>query len=245
VTEQHHPACVPGTDPNAGAAHEFLSELRTRIAVQPLPYQHGAERQALESLWQLFVQAREAMKKYPGCSDFASRVTQALNVDVRPVTAKWDRARGEGRLDSRDGADEFRADLLDVQDKLRRLAAALRTMAYGAAAGAADQLAPPVFTPTQLDELCADLDFGIIPGQLIEPQVASEINAAEANEVRTRRNHYRLDTKPGKNAIGLALSGGGIRSATFCLGVVQVLAQRGMLKEVDFLSTVSGGGYTG
>ena len=26
------------------------------------------------------------------------------------------------------------------------------------------------------------------------------------------------------NAVGLALSGGGIRSATFCLGVVQVLA---------------------
>ena len=44
---------------------------------------------------------------------------------------------------------------------------------------------------------------------------------------------------------GLRLSGGGIRSATFCLGVTQVLAARGLLKDVDFLSTVSGGGYTG
>ena len=49
----------------------------------------------------------------------------------------------------------------------------------------------------------------------------------------------------GHDAIGLALSGGGIRSATFSLGVVQVLAEKGFLKEVDFLSTVSGGGYTG
>ena len=245
MTQPHDPTRVPDTNPNAGAAHEFLSELRTRIAVQPLPYQHGAERQALESLWQLFVQAREAMKKYPGCSDFASQVTQALNVDVRPVTAKWDRARGEGRLDSRDGADEFRADLLDVQEKLRQLATALRTMAYGAAAGSPDKLSPPVFTETELDALCADLPFGIQPGRLIDAQRVTQINDVEALEVRTRRGKYEIDTPEGKNAVGLALSGGGIRSATFCLGVVQVLAQKGLLKDVDFLSTVSGGGYTG
>ena len=47
------------------------------------------------------------------------------------------------------------------------------------------------------------------------------------------------------NPIGLAISGGGIRSATFALGVIQRLAQTGMLREVDYLSTVSGGGYTG
>jgi len=45
--------------------------------------------------------------------------------------------------------------------------------------------------------------------------------------------------------VGLALSGGGIRSATFCLGVLQGLAERGILKHVDYLSTVSGGGYIG
>ena len=47
------------------------------------------------------------------------------------------------------------------------------------------------------------------------------------------------------NAVGLGLSGGGIRSATFCLGVTQVLAEKNLLKDVDFLSTVSGGGYVG
>ncbi|OQY97768.1 MAG: hypothetical protein B6D35_14130 [Candidatus Brocadia sp. UTAMX2] len=45
--------------------------------------------------------------------------------------------------------------------------------------------------------------------------------------------------------VGLALSGGGIRSATFNLGVLQVLAEHGALKHVDYLSTVSGGGYIG
>lgn len=44
---------------------------------------------------------------------------------------------------------------------------------------------------------------------------------------------------------GLALSGGGIRSATFSLGVLQVLAREGLLKGFHYLSTVSGGGYTG
>lgn len=44
---------------------------------------------------------------------------------------------------------------------------------------------------------------------------------------------------------GLALSGGGIRSATFNLGVLQALAGGHKLRRVDFLSTVSGGGYIG
>ncbi|MFZ1326026.1 MAG: patatin-like phospholipase family protein [Candidatus Contendobacter sp.] len=45
--------------------------------------------------------------------------------------------------------------------------------------------------------------------------------------------------------IGLALSGGGIRSATFCLGVLRGLAKNGVLRHFDYLSTVSGGGYIG
>ena len=44
---------------------------------------------------------------------------------------------------------------------------------------------------------------------------------------------------------GLCLSGGGIRSATFSLGILQEFERRGLLNRVDFLSTVSGGGYLG
>jgi len=43
----------------------------------------------------------------------------------------------------------------------------------------------------------------------------------------------------------LCLSGGGIRSATFALGVIQGLAHLSLLNRFDYLSTVSGGGYIG
>ena len=47
------------------------------------------------------------------------------------------------------------------------------------------------------------------------------------------------------NMWGLVFSGGGVRSATFNLGVLQGLAKLGLLKKFDYLSTVSGGGYIG
>src|SRR5438046_4628540 len=43
----------------------------------------------------------------------------------------------------------------------------------------------------------------------------------------------------------LCFSGGGIRSATFGLGVLQGLARCGLLGKFHYLSTVSGGGYIG
>jgi hypothetical protein len=48
-----------------------------------------------------------------------------------------------------------------------------------------------------------------------------------------------------KAVIGMAFSGGGIRSATFNLGVLQALEKRGCLRYIDYLSTVSGGAYIG
>lgn len=51
------------------------------------------------------------------------------------------------------------------------------------------------------------------------------------------------DFRPG--LVGLAFSGGGIRSSTFNLGIVQGLHKAGLFECVDYLSTVSGGGYVG
>ena len=54
-----------------------------------------------------------------------------------------------------------------------------------------------------------------------------------------------------KDLTGIALSGGGMRSASFCLGVLQGLDALSedhdprVLDAVDYLSTVSGGGYIG
>jgi hypothetical protein len=225
--------------PDQLAAHDLLSELRTRIATQPLPYQYGVEARALESLWQIFGLAREAMKEHPGCREFARITTHMLNVDLRPVTAKWHRAFEAGVLNSKDGANEFRADLNDVRTKLVDFVERLQIMAYG-------EYVPDAVTPDVLDDdeiaRCFEpVRFGIDTSQT----GAAGINASEAAEVANRRRAAGLAGDATSDAVGLALSGGGIRSATFCLGVLQVLAARGMMKDFDFLSTVSGGGYTG
>lgn len=46
-----------------------------------------------------------------------------------------------------------------------------------------------------------------------------------------------------KDTLGLALSGGGYRSAIFCYGVLQGLHSIGVLQRVDYLSAVSGGSW--
>jgi predicted acylesterase/phospholipase RssA len=71
----------------------------------------------------------------------------------------------------------------------------------------------------------------------------------ESQQVETSRT-LRLARNPQRPAaqeslIGLAFSGGGIRSATFNLGVLQALAKKKLLRSLDYVSTVSGGGYIG
>ncbi|HEX2012568.1 MAG TPA: patatin-like phospholipase family protein [Roseateles sp.] len=65
--------------------------------------------------------------------------------------------------------------------------------------------------------------------------------------VRARRAALYGNHAPpeGDGLWGLALSGGGIRSATFCFGLIKALAREGALLRFDLMSTVSGGGYIG
>ena len=84
----------------------------------------------------------------------------------------------------------------------------------------------------------------------------NEIFPAEIEEVRRRRRNAD-DERPLADAgkvtpphtdndlNGLAFSGGGIRSAAFCLGIVQQLIKKSLFKRLDYLSTVSGGGFLG
>ncbi len=79
-------------------------------------------------------------------------------------------------------------------------------------------------------------------------------NTATAEQVAQNNNilpalyalmhEERLQGK-GRHSTALCFSGGGIRSATFNLGVLQALAEAGLLDKFDYLSTVSGGGYVG
>ena len=64
-----------------------------------------------------------------------------------------------------------------------------------------------------------------------------------ARLTRLRRLVHRLNGDDVSTA--LCLSGGGIRSATYSLGVVQGLAIKKVLPDFHYLSTVSGGGYLG
>jgi hypothetical protein len=56
------------------------------------------------------------------------------------------------------------------------------------------------------------------------------------------RTHIRHEDGP---LFGLAISGGGIRSASFALGLLQALYGFGAFDKFHYLSTVSGGGYIG
>ncbi|WP_250537652.1 MULTISPECIES: hypothetical protein [unclassified Caballeronia] len=70
-----------------------------------------------------------------------------------------------------------------------------------------------------------------------------EILVDEKKHYLARRKELGVDSKA-DSRIGLALSGGGIRSACFCLGVISAMFTQGRWNEVDYVSSVSGGGYT-
>ena len=94
-------------------------------------------------------------------------------------------------------------------------------------------------------------------------QFIEQVLASEFEEIKARRASVNSSTgdiendiqgevdslvneKTTKNKlVGLACSGGGIRSASFCMGVIQQLLKKDVFKKIDYLSTVSGGGYTG
>src|SRR5262245_50659638 len=75
------------------------------------------------------------------------------------------------------------------------------------------------------------------------PASAEYLDAARKEEVRYASfDDIRVDLE---HMWGLALSGGGIRSATFNLAVVPGLWKVGRLSRFDYLSTGSGGGFIG
>lgn len=107
------------------------------------------------------------------------------------------------------------------------------------------------------------------PGQAAPKGAESPLQAAEHDALLARRREVlgelsvHMEAELTLPRVGLALSGGGVRSATFALGLMRGLAQNkrggtggvpadqrtldadGLLGRVDYLSTVSGGGYIG
>ncbi len=107
----------------------------------------------------------------------------------------------------------------------------------------AESDARPIATPA--GDVAPDADLPeagchVLRALAHERQHVDGLRAGDAQAVRGNPNQL---------PVGLALSGGGIRSATVCLGALQALAEGdgrgGMLRHIDYLSTVSGGGYIG
>ncbi|MFN8545996.1 MAG: patatin-like phospholipase family protein [Candidatus Binatia bacterium] len=96
------------------------------------------------------------------------------------------------------------------------------------------QAAPPLSLSTVLEEEFLALHGALPPSY---PSAAADPERLPAIFDAIHR------LSPRRTA--LCLSGGGIRSATFSLGVLQTLARLGLLPRFDYLSTVSGGGYIG
>ena len=96
-------------------------------------------------------------------------------------------------------------------------------------------------------------------GKAFEPTTWENVLRGEHEAINLRRdNKHRKPVKASNtikdelygrsgnfDTLGVALSGGGIRSAAFCIGALQALDAHEILENADYLSTVSGGGYAG
>jgi hypothetical protein len=137
----------------------------------------------------------------------------------------------------------------------------------GAAEGLADELIAELGHCLGADDLARDLAAACRRDRIVLSEELELLLADPPTEDRRRLHRLLLEEAlPGAFAkladlrladvhrrvhqdergfAALCLSGGGIRSAVFSLGVAQELARRGLLSHFDYLSTVSGGGYFG
>ena len=106
------------TDKNA--AWELYIEMLTRIVTQPLPYNMGDDKAALDSVYSLFPITREILRRRGRSTvKFSMVAIPILNQIVRPFTAKWHRECLTGAFDDKDKCREFRQELAALQEQLR------------------------------------------------------------------------------------------------------------------------------
>lgn len=228
------------SDADRAAALAFYVELRTRVTFERLPYRHGDEKAALESLGTLFGTARDLVQHHGAAGGHFATVVQIVLGRLRPLTSTWHRRALSGQLDRQDERRQFRLELQSKQAEFRRYVEVFARMAGVPAVGAPD--APS-----------SRFDDGPVPPKMLGTAAGGQLSLDDVLELELQRVANRRDQVDaaaarsigGVGVSGLAISGGGIRSATFSLGVLQSLARHGVVDAVDYLSTVSGGGYIG
>lgn len=94
---------------------------------------------------------------------------------------------------------------------------------------------PMTFIDDTTGETNAPADSTVAPGtpQSSVPPVSDDDEASTAD-----------DWAPRSDRLGIAVSGGGIRSASFALGAFDELRRRNVLQRARYVTAVSGGGYT-
>ena len=94
---------------------------------------------------------------------------------------------------------------------------------------------------------CLDLGAGLLFGEVLRDELdLLRPASSEPLDAGVPPDRERLAARAHDGMLaGLALSGGGVRSATFGLGALQALARYRLLGRIDYLSTVSGGGFVG
>ena len=73
--------------------------------------------------------------------------------------------------------------------------------------------------------------------------VSDSLEMIAREKARLEADHNKRKTTNKDLWSGVALSGGGIRSAAFALGAVQALAAKDVFGKFDYVSSVSGGSY--
>jgi hypothetical protein len=143
-------------------------------------------------------------------------------------------------------------------DELRIILMRRKILAgIAASKAAASKLIPnPVAPPSPL-ECCLPENDEVGTNRSILGAPAERFDRFQLEEEEERAQQARRDASDRRlyqyyasaqgmvDMSALCVSGGGIRSAAFALGVVQGLAKRNLLQNFDYLSTVSGGGYLG
>ena len=235
-----HPEFDP-TPEDKQAASAFYVQLVSRITTRRLHYLDGDERAALTSVYQLFQFARDTCTQYePKCNRFTDLVWSLLNEVVSHFTAKWHKVfeSQDDRL-SEDQRHAFREELEPLQDQLSYYLQLFRALSRGGPILSPPPESRPSREPHQPFEFTR-----ILFSPNVDDATAEAVYRAERDEIQRRRGSSDADKNP-EDLTGLALSGGGLRSATFALGAIHGLAKNGVLPNFDYLSTVSGGGYAG
>lgn len=102
------------------AAWELYIEMLTRIVTQTLPSGSGDERVALDSIYSLFTVTREILRRRGrGTIQFTKVAIPVLNQIVRPFSTKWHRESLSGAFDDPAKREEFRQELMVLQDDMR------------------------------------------------------------------------------------------------------------------------------